>query len=212
MASKPKKSGVWNFFEKVSDVECQCNLCSAKISHKGGGTSSMLKHLKGKHNMTDLNKSQQPTTRMGTITSFIRRPMSTEKQQEITKKALMMCVTDLRPLSIVEGKGFRQFCDALNPSYRCPSHTTMHNYLQLLYKEQKQVLIERLSKLDSLALTTDAWTSCATQSYVTVTGHYLDEQWNLKSVMIATRQVEERHTGVNMAALQISISTLQRTY
>ena len=29
----------------------------------------------------------------------------------------------------------------------------------------------------------------------------VDEQWNLKSVMVTTRQVKERHTGANMAAL-----------
>ena len=77
----------------------------------------------------------------------------------------------------------------------------MHLLLHLLYREQKEVLIDLLSKLDCLAFTTDAWTSCATQSYVSVTGHYPDELWNLRTAMIATRQVEERNTGANMAAL-----------
>ena len=164
-----KTENEWSMdhFTRVSAVDAQCNLCAAKIGYKGGGTSAMLLHLSGKHNINvkDRNSSepkvpQKPTTSrpIGSqgpipITSFLQRPMSAEKQQSVTHKALLMCIEDLRPLSIVEGKGFRQFCKALNPSYRCPSHTTMHNYLHLRYCEQKEILIDCLSKLDSLALT-----------------------------------------------------------
>ncbi|XP_046542831.1 E3 SUMO-protein ligase ZBED1-like [Haliotis rubra] len=51
------------------------------------------------------------------------------------------------------------------------------------------------------------WTSCATHGYITVTGHYITDEWDLKSCILATRRVEDRHTGENIADALVSIQT-----
>ena len=43
------------------------------------------------------------------------------------------------------------------------------------------------------------WTSIATDSYRTVTVHYLDDEWAMKSVVLWTLPLLESHTGVNLA-------------
>ncbi|XP_034147378.1 zinc finger BED domain-containing protein 4-like [Esox lucius] len=50
-----------------------------------------------------------------------------------------------------------------------------------------------------IALTTDIWTSLATETYLGVTCHFRTEDWNMKSLTLATMPLEERHTGVNIA-------------
>ena len=52
-----------------------------------------------------------------------------------------------------------------------------------------------------MALTTDAWTSCATNSYVTITAHHISQKWELKSHVLQTRVFNESHTGKNIGAL-----------
>lgn len=47
----------------------------------------------------------------------------------------------------------------------------------------------------------DGWTSCATDSYITVTAHYEDDEWDLQSHVLQTRVYNLSHTGVNLAAL-----------
>lgn len=46
------KSQVWQFFSLLQDKQkTQCNFCNIELSYRGGGTSSMKKHLEFKHPM-----------------------------------------------------------------------------------------------------------------------------------------------------------------
>ena len=49
-----------------------------------------------------------------------------------------------------------------------------------------------------LAMATDLWTSHQ-RSYITVTAHYLTTDWQLKVNVLATRPIDDRHTGQNIA-------------
>ena len=125
--------------------------------------------------------------------------MTTQQYSNINKRLAEMCALDFRPISIVNGEGFKRFVQALNPNYSIPSHTTIRNYVHRSYVEAKQQIKSIISKAPSVSLTTDLWTSHATQSYITVTCHYLLDDWTLSSQVLATKHVTERHTGANIA-------------
>ena len=110
-----------------------------------------------------------------------------------------MCGTDLRPLSIVRGEGFKNFCKELNPSYLVPSTNTVSKYLHLIYDDLKKEVKHELTN-SCVSLTTDLWTSINTRGFITVTAHYVTSQWTLKSLIIATRPVDDKHTGANIAS------------
>ena len=130
------------------------------------------------------------------VTDLFHWPINGEKYERITKSAALMCAEDLRPLSIVNGAGFRKFCKELNPAYKVPSHTTLHNYLMKMYNEEKSALVKLFDvNTSGVAFTTDLWTSTALHGYITVTAHYITDEWEMKTAMLATRRVEERHTG-----------------
>ena len=61
-----------------------------------------------------------------------------------------------------------------------------------------------------ISLTTDLWTSIANDPYIGVTGHFLDSKWKLKSVMLTVEEMDERHTGKNIAARLKDIAVLWR--
>lgn len=48
MASK-KKSEIWTVFEEISNIQAKCHFCSQILSHKGGSTYNLHRHLKSKH-------------------------------------------------------------------------------------------------------------------------------------------------------------------
>ena len=50
-----------------------------------------------------------------------------------------------------------------------------------------------------VGLTTDAWTSVATENYITYTAHYITEDWKLKNYVLSTQASEERHSAENLA-------------
>ncbi|XP_033731640.1 zinc finger BED domain-containing protein 4-like [Pecten maximus] len=73
------------------------------------------------------------------------------------------------------------------------------------YKTLKEKLISELKVQSSLAFTTDTWTSCATEGYLTLTVHYIDETWHLKHFVLSTIEVKDHHTGDHLADVIIDI-------
>ena len=55
-----------------------------------------------------------------------------------------------------------------------------------------------LKNVDNMAITHDGWTSINTESYSTVTGHYINDNWELKSVVLETKKVDGSHTAENI--------------
>lgn len=50
-----------------------------------------------------------------------------------------------------------------------------------------------------VAITHDGWTSCATESYDTITAHFINQNWELRSAVLQTIKVEGSHTSENIA-------------
>lgn len=68
-----------------------------------------------------------------------------------------------------------------------------------MYDDTKTQLQQDLSMVSFVALTADAWTSLAVDSYVTLTCHWIDENWSLQSIVLEPIQMEGRHTAENLA-------------
>ena len=202
-----KRSAVWkhfSIFEYGEKKKAKCNLCHSEVSYSGGSTGTMSNHLKHVHKSLNIDAaSTQSKLSQSRITDFKKAPavnMPKPKWQKITEKLAQMCARDLRPLSIVDGGGFKDFCHELNPSYEVPCKTTVGNYVTLCYDQMKSDLVQSISSQPGVSLTTDHWTSLATEGYITVTCHFVDKDWTFQNYVLATRKTTERHTGDNIYA------------
>ena len=72
--------------------------------------------------------------------------------------------------------------------------------LPVKYDEVKQTVKNQLDIASSVCLTTDIWISRTTQGYMTVTCHFIDELWQLKSFVLETFHLHVAHTAENIAA------------
>ena len=50
----------------------------------------------------------------------------------------------------------------------------------------------------NIALTTDAWTSISHQSYISLTAHVIDSEFQIKSFLLSTEHMAVAHTGENL--------------
>ena len=91
----------------------------------------------------------------------------------------------------------------ITPNYRVPSRPHIKSICQKLYTEEKEKL---MGKLDSrhVALTSDLWTSQAVQAYLTVTVHFINDEWALESYVLTTTEIPERHTGTRRTPFSLS--------
>ncbi|GBP18731.1 Zinc finger BED domain-containing protein 6 [Eumeta japonica] len=119
------------------------------------------------------------------------------KSEAITKSLVKMIAVDMLPLSFVEGPGLLQFLHTVCPDYTVPSRTVIRDRLQGLYDAVRNKLLLTLNKFPHVAITTDGWSSRSNCSFVTITVHGVDEQWNLCSFTLDTLEMLENHTATN---------------
>lgn len=66
------------------------------------------------------------------------------------------------------------------------------------YESMSSDLKSQLERAEAIAITTDCWTELTTESYMTITCHFVADG-KLCSAVLQTRVVEERHTAENLA-------------
>ena len=71
---------------------------------------------------------------------------------------------------MVEDEGFRAMVETLQPGYILPKRTYFTNMMEKKYEDEFQKVKLALSSSSSMvSLTTDAWTSIATEAYLGIT-------------------------------------------
>lgn len=101
---------------------------------------------------------------------------------------------------MVENTEFRALLNELDPRYKVPNRKYFSDSLvPEIYDEMRDSLKESLRQASFVSLTTDGWTSRANQSYITITCHFIDDDWQMQSYVLQTRILEESHTGANIA-------------
>ena len=199
---------MWEFFEEpvtVTDGEkdakrVPCKLCHQQLAD-GGGTTNLLSHLQAKHpeEYKRCTPTQDRSTGRQTSLTSVLRACSPQRAAAITDRIAEFVARDLRPLSIVDGAGFRQLVNYLEPGYKIPSRTHVTSICRKKFISLKEELLATLATVPYVAVTTDIWTSRSTQAYITVTAHYLTNVWKMESKVLQTHEMPERHTGVHIS-------------
>ncbi|KAM9830564.1 E3 SUMO-protein ligase ZBED1-like isoform 1-T1 [Syngnathus typhle] len=203
---RQRMSKVWDHFKlKKEDRKVQCVYCNAELAFHNS-TSVMIQHLTRKHpvkvnssstSVADTSASQRPPDCFG-------RPAlscTVEEAALLTDSILKMLVTDMRPLSMVEDEGFKKMISAFNPKYSMPARSHFTSLMEKKHQQITEKLKTVLQDTESVALTTDVWTSVATESYLRVACHFVGEDWQMKSFSLTTGPLKENHTAADIADL-----------
>ena len=102
-----------------------------------------------------------------------KMPHTSKRAREITQSIAAFIAKDLRPIAMVEGAGFRQLLDTIDPSYQVPSRKHLISVLGIMQEDVRGKVLQELASAEFVSFTTDFWTSIATESYLGVTVHFV---------------------------------------
>ena len=104
------------------------------------------------------------------------------------------------PFSIVEHRRLKELLQYLNPDVKVPSRRVATMNANNLYDSEKKKMKCMLSKVPSrISLTSDVWTSCTSEGYISLTAHYVDANWKLNGKMLNFSHFPPPHSGHGMA-------------
>ena len=105
---------------------------------------------------------------------------------------------DLHPIAVVDRIGVIKLLNYIEQGYHVPSRPHIKTTCCQDYNALKEALVKELHS-PHVSLTTDIWFSQATKGYITVTAHWISDDWKLQNKVLFTSEISERHIGVNIA-------------
>lgn len=111
-----------------------------------------------------------------------------------------MIIKDLRPIQTVECDGFKALMAFCEPSYVMPGRKFFTSELERLYKKLIEKLKMALEPIEGVSLTSDIWTSSTNESYLSLTVHFIDHDWQMKHCVLTTLPLDAGHNGENIAS------------
>ena len=205
-------STAWKSFTHLEkEKKAQCNICGTKLAFTTS-TTSMNKHLAAFHNInvSTVNRvsgvGAGPSGPSGDTTKQTKifqekyvhsKPLPAKMQSEINNSICHVIIDIFLSFRIVDSHSFKNMCKTLNPQYIPPCRDTMlTKTLYPMYHATKDEVMKILNDADSIALTTDAWTSGAGQPYISLTVHVVDGEFTLREFLLGTVHAPESHTGL----------------
>jgi hypothetical protein len=100
------------------------------------------------------------------------------------------------PFFVVKDARFRRYIKSVNSAAKIPNRTTLRNLLakeyQLAIPQVRKIL---QSALGIIHFTFDGWTSRQNNSFLDITGHFIDKNWEHCTVFLGLSPFLNRHIG-----------------
>ncbi len=101
----------------------------------------------------------------------------------------------------MERDGFRKLVKVLDSRYELPGRKYFSKTaLPQLYEECRRKLEINLRNVRYFATNTDLWSSRTSEPYMSLTIHYIDEDWGLQSRCLQTAYFPDDHTADILSA------------
>lgn len=144
---------------------------------------------------SSVRKSKQTS-----VIGYLPRKLTVDAKKNLDQKLLKLFVNDFQPFKTVEDSGFNQFVKALNPNYELPNrHAISKELIPALYEKCLVEMKSLTSTVESACLTTDCWTSRNNESFMAITIHFINTEFELKSILLGCHSFNSNHTANNLA-------------
>jgi len=170
----------------------------------------MTRHAKKKHPKEWKLIEEKAANSGQTLTKLFKKPIdkvakyksNSMKRIKLNEKLVKMISLDMRPISIVQGQGFREFVAELDPSYTLPSTKTLREKLiPRQHNKTMKTVLNELDNVNEVSLTMDGWSSPNAEKYNAYTIHYID--WSVSEPKLTTKILECSHFDKRSTAIEL---------
>lgn len=220
----PKKNAVsvvWTHFgfskEDIEQNEVKCKHCRETVSTIKGNTSNLFQHLEHSH-VTEYEqcmaqkkteaaaaapKRPAKTTQVSITQAFTNATQyqkDSRRWKEITDAISYYIAKDMAPIATVERSGFKHLVKTLDRRYTVPSRPHFsQTALPNMYKTCRNKVAAELKFVKHFAATSDLWSSRTMDPYLSLTLHYIDDEWKLRNRCLETAYFPADHTSEMIA-------------
>ena len=198
-------------WESKDAVGAWCLKCKVMIPYKVKDVNGVKRHVEKYYpSLLEKDVSGEKRLKINTIqdcfASVPRRDLKPAlKADQKTGEALLVrwISKSLRPFTIVEDEGFLEFAHWLNnlkTMFKVPSRNKHRAQLMMVADlVMKKVQMKIANEMNYYAITTDIWSSRVMESFMSVTLHYLTEDFEMINLVLEVSPFHESHTAINIS-------------
>jgi hypothetical protein len=111
-------------------------------------------------------------------------------KNQVDLAIMEMMTVNYQSIRLVEESGFIKLLNLLCPGYEIPSRRKISTKMMPYYFNSiRGSIVLAMKDVKFVYLTADSWTSRANDSYLAVTAHYIDNNFTLKTCVLAVTSV-----------------------
>ncbi|XP_019183945.1 PREDICTED: zinc finger BED domain-containing protein RICESLEEPER 1-like [Ipomoea nil] len=187
---------------KDESIKLQCIHCKTLLSKSASPTTTHLWNHLNRCTQKKLQTKNQKTLQFQNAKSKFETPPLSDGKYDYTKQREAIAhwiLMNKQPLSAVENFGFNFMMNVNLPQYEKVSRAMAKNDVITVYEIEKKKLQLLLRTINKISLTTDIWKSKVQKvSYMCVTGHFVDSNWQLQKRVLSFMPLPPPHTGVDI--------------
>ncbi|XP_030053877.1 zinc finger BED domain-containing protein 1 [Microcaecilia unicolor] len=216
------QSRYWTFFGFQGDAygrildktKIICKLCGVRLSYSGN-TTNLRQHLIYKHRReyNELVGTQGAVMDSHKNTDSLARDLAARAVAaaptvgRTTRAVADFIVRDLMPVEVIEGEGFNQMLAILDPNYKVPAASFLaHTILQEMQLQAKVKVVELVKSLQQCSVSLDVWKHSGSISYLTLTVHYVDEGFDSRNKVLASRPLSNELSVENLKLILTDVA------
>jgi hypothetical protein len=191
--AKPR-GAIWMHFERLPDRDgkkmAKCIYCGREYVCNNSSTGNMWKHLKKAHPEKIGVKQSGPGS------------FNVAFSPAVFREALTEWIVDRdQPFSEVDAPSFHKLVDALNPGVNVPSNDSVRRDIDKRFGHEKGRVGGMLRDAPGcLSFGIDGWTSPKQDPFQGTVAHWIDANWQLRSLVLDMAPLTGSHTGENLCA------------
>jgi hypothetical protein len=214
----PAPDTEYRYFGTTGKEEWRCKYCPKAYSINGG-TRVIQRHLLEKHKKTEKSSREDTSAKrqrsieqaleLSQNQSFKRRKLNTSSDGQsldgshlevLYIKFLTACHLPLRLVQCPEFRDLLSYINSDIDTWLPTSHTTITHWVLRQFDFMKEQIKSRLrNALTDIHISCDLWTSTNCLPLFGFIGHYISEDGQLESAMLALIEIEGEHSGENLA-------------
>lgn len=202
---------IWNFFSKPGKLEnplsLQCNICGLEAKHNKKTTTNLQSHVNKNHKdlwikaletNEDISVDDNQSSYQTKLTSIMPTRFTNEQFEELLLKWI---ISDSQSFATVANPHLQRLLNFVHQRpLQLMSADTVSRRIQNLYSVMRSKIVDAIqSNQSKFSFSTDMWTSPAGVSFMAITLHFIDDKWNIKSILLDFVSFSGSHSGINLA-------------
>ena len=195
-----KTSYIWVHGKKIirdGKDQWECNHCKRSYAICDSATTNQRVHLNIEHGILD--PKAPVDTKQSTLDTYRRPPI----RLDVLRKLIVEWVVERRhSFNETESEALHRIFEYLDPrsTNALMSRNTLKADVDKYFETAKATIKERLSLARSrIHISYNLWTSPNHKAMIAIVAHWTAEDYDVKSALLAIREVRGEHSGENIA-------------